>query len=272
MYRYLTIAAPVLLVMLLGAVPASQDPVKLAPDNYTVLLDNEHVRVVEVRLAPGARVPMHSHPPYIVYSFKEATVRFTDPDGRSVEHTLKPGMTEWADAESHSVENIGDADAHVLNVELKQHPHMAHAGADGQPMKAAIHREHVLLPADEMRWQPGPAALPPGARMSILSGDPAAAGPFAMRIRIPAGYRIPPHTHPADENVTVLSGRLHIGQGARFDPASATELSAGSYMLMPPGTQHFAFTEEPTIIQLQGVGPWDVIYVNPEDDPRRAQP
>lgn len=99
----------------------TKDPVKLAPEIYKVLLDNEQVRVLDIRLKPGGRSPMHSHPPYVIYSLNAfSKVRFTLPDGSSKDVEMKAGDTVWSDAETHSVENLGNAEAHVLNIELKK--------------------------------------------------------------------------------------------------------------------------------------------------------
>ncbi|MBI4564397.1 MAG: cupin domain-containing protein [Planctomycetes bacterium] len=117
----------------------------------------------------------------------------------------------------------------------------------------------------------GPPALPPGAQFAVLEGNPKEAEFFTMRLKLPAGYKVPPHQHPAIERVTVLSGQLHVALGDTFDPSKAKELKAGSYMKIPPRTNHYAFTKEETILQLTTIGPWEVIYVNPADDPRKKK-
>ena len=103
---------------------------------------------------------------------------------------------------------------------------------------------------------------------AVLEGDPSKPGPFTLRAKLPAGYRIAPHHHPADERVTVLSGAVRIGMGERFDEATMTTLPAGGYFSMPKGHRHYFLTAEETVIQLNGVGPWGIVYVNPADDPR----
>ena len=128
---------------------------------------------------------------------------------------------------------------------------------------------HVMLLADEMKWAAGPASLPPGAQVVMLEGNPAKAEPLTMRLRCPAGYRIAPHTHPAIEHVTVLSGTFHMGSGDRFDEAKGKRLPAGSFVVMPTNAPHFAWASEETVIQLHSVGPWGVTYLDPADDPRR---
>ncbi|MGH7856859.1 MAG: cupin domain-containing protein [Candidatus Binatia bacterium] len=127
---------------------------------------------------------------------------------------------------------------------------------------------HGLLGPDEIQWSDGPPSLPKGSRFAVIEGKPSEAGPFTMRLRFPAGYRVPPHTHPAIEHVTVLSGLLSLGMGERFDAGKMKPMAAGSFILMPIGMTHFVEAKEDTILQLHGIGPWDVKYVNPEDDPR----
>jgi hypothetical protein len=93
--------------------------------------------------------------------------------------------------------------------------------------------------------------------------------PFTFRIKFPANFKVPPHWHPAVERVTVLSGTLHLGRGDTFDEAKAKALPAGSISIMEPKMNHFAWTSEETVVQLSGMGPWGITYVNPADDPRK---
>ncbi len=147
-------------------------------------------------------------------------------------------------------------------------------GATGRqappPETAKAPATHVLLPPERIRWQPGPNALPRGAEIALLEGDPMRSGPFTMRLKMPPGYRIPPHSHPADEHVSVISGEFHLGMGERFDATAGTALAAGGFALLPRGMRHFAWTTDTeTVIQLHGTGPWGIVYVDPKDDPRR---
>jgi quercetin dioxygenase-like cupin family protein len=103
----------------------------------------------------------------------------------------------------------------------------------------------------------------------VLEGDPKAAGPFTIRVLMPDRYRVLPHFHPATEHVTVLKGTFKVGRGEKFDASALKRLPAGSFAATPPGVRHFAETEGETIVQLHGVGPWGIEYVNPADDPRR---
>jgi len=134
---------------------------------------------------------------------------------------------------------------------------------------AAEHGKGISLnPPAEMEWQQGPASLPPGAMIAVLEGDPSQEGPFVFRVKAPDGYRIPPHTHPKMERVTVISGTFNIGMGATFDAAIATAMPAGTYGYWEPGMQHFVWTKGETVVQFHGMGPWSIQYVDPKDDPR----
>lgn len=144
------------------------------------------------------------------------------------------------------------------------------AMAQGTPNAAAAHA--VVVPPDQASYGPVPAPLPPGAELAILEGKPSEPGPFTMRLRMPDGYRIPPHHHAGIEHVTVLEGTLQVGMGDEFDAAALTALPAGTFAALAPGTRHFAQAKGETVLQLHGVGPWKLIYVNPADDPRRQTP
>src|SRR5215468_4543704 len=128
-----------------------------------------------------------------------------------------------------------------------------------------------LYPPTSMEWKAGPAAIPPGAKMAVLEGDPTKEGPFVVRFQFPAGYHIPPHTHPKTERVTVISGALYLATGESLDRNSARKLPAGSFGYWPAGMKHTAWSEGETIIQLHGVGPWQINYVNLADDPRNPK-
>lgn len=129
--------------------------------------------------------------------------------------------------------------------------------------------EHKILAPEEMTWGAGPEALPPGAKAVVLYGDPSKEGLFAMRIKIPKGYHIPPHTHSKPEIVTVISGATRLGMGETADEAKTQSFTQGGFMAMPPGTAHFVYADQETVIQLNSVGPWEINYINSKDDPRQ---
>ena len=128
-----------------------------------------------------------------------------------------------------------------------------------------------LYPGENIEWKPGPAAIPPGAKMAVLEGDPTKEGPFVVRFQFPDGYHIPPHTHPKTERVTVISGNLLLATGETLDRTSSKKLPAGSFGYWPAGMKHAGWSEGETVIQLHGIGPWQINYVNPADDPRNAK-
>jgi quercetin dioxygenase-like cupin family protein len=122
-----------------------------------------------------------------------------------------------------------------------------------------------------LKWGPGPPALPKGAQASVLAGNPDKSGIFTLRLRFPAGYAVPPHHHPTDEHVTVISGQLNLGMGSRMNRARAPKLVAGGFVRTTAGGDHYAFTRSGAVIQVTGEGPFVVTYVNPADDPRRRK-
>lgn len=128
---------------------------------------------------------------------------------------------------------------------------------------------HNIVTPQEIKWSPGPGSLPPGAEAAAIYGDASKADQFALRLKLPKGYAIAPHTHPKPEIVTVISGTFRLGMGEMADREKAKPLPAGSFFAFPPGMAHYAFADEDTVIQLNSVGPWSLNYVNPKDDPRQ---
>jgi quercetin dioxygenase-like cupin family protein len=135
----------------------------------------------------------------------------------------------------------------------------------------AQQHQHVMVNPGEITWKDGPPSLPKGAQMALLYGDPAQEGMFVMRLKLPANYRIPAHTHPTDEVVTVVSGSFNIGMGTAFDPAKTKAITTGGVIAMSPGMQHYVQIDQETVVQLSTRGPWAIAYVNPADDPRKSQ-
>ena len=146
-------------------------------------------------------------------------------------------------------------------------PWSAGAGRLAAPHEGGIE----VFPADKIQWKPGPPSLPRGALFAVLEGDPGKPGPFVFRVKVPDGYRVPPHTHPKTERVTVISGEFHLGMGAKFDEKACQAMPAGTYGHWPAGMKHFAWAKGETVIQVHGTGPWSIEYVNPDDDPRNKK-
>ncbi len=127
---------------------------------------------------------------------------------------------------------------------------------------------HTMVTPAQLQWKDVPS-LPAGAQIAVIEGPLNEAVPFTFRLKFPANYSIPAHWHPAIEHVTVIAGTFHMGIGDKLDASKTKPLGAGSVAIMQPRTHHFARTEEATVIQVHGIGPWAINYVNPADDPRR---
>ena len=119
----------------------------------------------------------------------------------------------------------------------------------------------------QLKWGDSPAL--PGAKVALIEGPMDKANPFIMRIRLPAKYKIAPHFHSGVEHVTVISGTFSIGHGEKFDAKKTTAVGPGGVAVMQPNTPHFVRTTKETVIQVHGVGPWTLTFVNPADDPRK---
>jgi quercetin dioxygenase-like cupin family protein len=136
---------------------------------------------------------------------------------------------------------------------------------------ALAQHDHVLQNEQDVKWGDAPKFLPPGAKLAVLEGNPAEKGPFTIRVKMPANYKIPAHSHPSDEHVVVLSGALYMGMGDKLDMEKSTALKVGGFGLMPAKKNHYAFTKDATTLLVYGTGPVDFTYVNPDDDPRKAE-
>jgi anti-sigma factor ChrR (cupin superfamily) len=128
-----------------------------------------------------------------------------------------------------------------------------------------------VVTADGIKWGAAPPVLPKGAQFAVVAGDPSKDGPYVVRLKMPANYRIPAHNHPTAENVTVLSGKFHLGMGDKLDEAKGQELTAGGFAEAPPKMNHFAWTTAETVVQVHGQGPFAITYVNTSDDPSKSQ-
>ena len=129
----------------------------------------------------------------------------------------------------------------------------------------------TAINANSLKWGPAPASFPKGAEAAVVSGDPFGSGLYVVRLRMPANYEIPAHSHPTSEFVTVLSGTLHIGMGDKLDRKGGQALGPGGFAEAPAGMHHYAWTSAPTIIQVHGQGPLAITYVNPDDDPSKKK-
>ena len=142
------------------------------------------------------------------------------------------------------------------------------------PNKAMSHQmdvKPVLLTPSDLKWAPAPpeTGMPSAVQITVLSGDPAKAGLFSLRLKIPDGGTVAAHWHPTDEHVTVLSGTFAAGMGDKFEASGLHEFPTGSYILMPKRMHHFASAKGETIVQIEAMGPFVLNYINPADDPRK---
>ena len=127
--------------------------------------------------------------------------------------------------------------------------------------------QHTVVAPGAVQWKP----LRPGAEIAVISGNPDKEGsPFVMRFRYPGKARIPPHWHPTDEHLTVLSGTFRLGMGERGDESATTALETGAYAHVAAKMAHYAWADAGTTVQVHGIGPFVINYVNPADDPAKA--
>src|SRR4029077_9108908 len=123
--------------------------------------------------------------------------------------------------------------------------------------------------ASQIKWEPAPNFVPKGAQIAVLSGDPSKDGLYVVRLKLPAGYKIPAHNHPTMEMVTVISGNFHLGMGDKLDEKKGMQLTAGGYAEAPAKMNHYAWASSATVVQVHGQGPFAITYVNPADDPSK---
>jgi hypothetical protein len=140
------------------------------------------------------------------------------------------------------------------------------------PMVASPTGGHVMVDAAKLAWGPAPPALPAGSKLAVLKGDLSREEAFVIRAWVPAGYKVGPHWHPTTENLTILSGTVGLGMGDTFDKTKLVMLGAGGFASMPGVTNHFFWAETEATFQVHGTGPFQLTYLNPADDPRKAAP
>jgi quercetin dioxygenase-like cupin family protein len=143
------------------------------------------------------------------------------------------------------------------------------AGAQetAKPQGLPVKQFGAALP-ENMSWQAFPA-FPPEARLSVVAGDPSKPGPYVVRVKLPAGVKLMPHTHPEDRIYTVISGVFYIGLGTTFDPDKLQAYPPGAVVILPANTPHFHWAKSGDYMtQVAGNGPLGIQYVHEEDDPR----
>jgi quercetin dioxygenase-like cupin family protein len=140
-------------------------------------------------------------------------------------------------------------------------PHLPEATRTTEERFRVIHSEDIT-------WKPF-AAFPPAARLAILVGDPTKPGPYLIRVKLPAGTRMLPHSHPEDRIYTVISGIFYIGLGEEFDESKLNAHAPGSVLVLPGGQAHFHWAKSGEYVtQVSAIGPLGLAYIDPASDPR----
>ncbi len=134
-------------------------------------------------------------------------------------------------------------------------------GLQGQEKKESA-ATHTIVRLSDLKWTP----IIKGCDLAAVSGDPDAEGaPFVLRIRCADGTRIPAHWHPTDEHLTVLKGTFLMGMGETFDNTKLRTMNVGDFITVPKEMRHFAMVHGENIVQIHGVGPFKVNWVNPAE-------
>jgi len=126
----------------------------------------------------------------------------------------------------------------------------------------------VFINSKDVKWGEAPPFLPKSAKIAVLNGDPGKPAPYTLRLMLPAGYKIPPHWHTLDENLTIISGNFRLGLADTVDASKEHALAAGGYHFLPGKAHHYAIAKSATVVQVSGMGPFDINYLDPKDDPR----
>lgn len=140
-----------------------------------------------------------------------------------------------------------------------------------QPSQTELAKRVIQFTPTDFRWVNAPPSMPAGAKIQILEGDPTRPALFTMRVKLPAQTTLPPHWHPRDERVTVLSGSAYVGLGSKVDLGKAKPFTAGSYYVNPARLHHYTYFGEETVIQLTGTGPWEIHYLKPSEPPKKKK-
>ena len=132
-------------------------------------------------------------------------------------------------------------------------------------------QDYAAVMQKDIKWQDAPS-LGPGAKTAVIDGDPKSSGPFVMRLKLPPNTTIGLHTHPATENVTVLSGTLYFAAGDKPDPKAAKAFGPGGYFSIGQGKPMVAYSKNSEVIaQLHGTGPWGITYLESKDGPAKKK-
>lgn len=137
------------------------------------------------------------------------------------------------------------------------------------PLIMAGSAVHAKSNHSDLKYMDGPPSLPGGVQMAVVSGNPGKKGMFTILLKMPADYAVPPHSHPTNEIVKVVSGKLHYGMGSKLNMAEAKTLTAGHSVTMKAKMNHWVHAPAPATVQVSGMGPFQITYVDPKDDPQK---
>lgn len=131
--------------------------------------------------------------------------------------------------------------------------------------------KETFMNTKDITWGDAPPSIPKGAKLAVLQGDPGKPEPFVIRLMLPPGFKIPPHAHSQAESLTVISGTFYLGTGDKIEMSKAHALNAGGFHALSAGDHHYAFVKAQTVVQVNGMGPFNITYINPDDDPQKAK-
>jgi hypothetical protein len=125
-------------------------------------------------------------------------------------------------------------------------------------LAAAPPPDAIQINAAKIVWKDGPPTMPKGTKIAVLEGDPKAPGMFTIRLRVPAGSKVMPHWHPRPERVTILSGKVAVGFGDKWDDKDMHGFNGGDFYINPAESHHYVWFPRTSVIQITGEGPWEL--------------
>ena len=144
-------------------------------------------------------------------------------------------------------------------------------GLAGSASAQGTSASDVFINSKDIKWGAVPPSLPKGAKIAVLQGDPGKSGPFVIRLMVPPGYKIPPHLHSQDESLTVIAGTVYFGPGDKIDTNKAQTVTAGGFHFLSGKDHHYLVAKSQAVVQVSGNGPFDITYIDSDDDPQNAK-
>jgi Domain of unknown function (DUF4437) len=129
----------------------------------------------------------------------------------------------------------------------------------------------AFINASDIKWGAAPPSLPQGTKVAVLRGDPGKSGPFVIRLMVPPGSKISPHWHSQDESLTVIAGTVYFGSGDKIETSKAHTLTAGGFHFLAGNDHHYLVAKSQAVVQVNGNGPFDIMYSNSDDDPQKTK-